>query len=105
MVCGNLQVLFDDVASAVAKWMAGAGGAAVSATGVTTDGAAVQDSCLTVAAVATKAIMCVPFCACKEHHRQFSAGLGPGSGTVSQTQLHLQDADTLNAGYLQICVW
>ena len=51
---------FDDVATAVSKWMAGKGGVAVAATGVTTDGEPVPDRCLTVAAVASKAIMCAP---------------------------------------------
>lgn len=53
-----VQVLFEDVATAVSTWMAGRGGVAVAATGVTTDGQPVLDRCLTVAAVATKAIMC-----------------------------------------------
>lgn len=56
----TVQVPFDDVATAVSKWMAGAGGAAVAATGVTVDGEPVRDRCLTVAAVATKAILCAP---------------------------------------------
>lgn len=55
-----MQVPFDDVATAVGKWLAGVAGAAVSATGVTVDGEPVLDRCLTVAAVATKAIMCAP---------------------------------------------
>lgn len=54
----DMQVPFDDVATSIGKWMAGKGGVAVAATGVTTDGEPVHDRCLTVAAVASKAIMC-----------------------------------------------
>eukprot|EP00892_Ulva_mutabilis_P005303 jgi/Ulvmu1/3144/UM015_0184.1 len=53
------EVPFDDVATAVSKWMAGKGGVAVAATGVTTDGEPVPDRCLTVAAVASTAIIYV----------------------------------------------
>lgn len=52
------QVPFDSCASAMKGVLRELGAAAVSATGVTVTGEEVSDSCLTVAAAASKAIMC-----------------------------------------------